>query len=157
MRAANTLKGGERRVFMAGIVRELGRGGQSRAEKELGWNRNTIIKGTHELRAGITCIDNFSARGRKPIEHRLPHLRRDIKEIAEAHSQTDATFKTDRLYTRLSAAAVRRQLVERKGYTDSELPSEETIRKKLNAMGFYLRAVEKSRPQKKGARNGRHL
>lgn len=155
--AALQLKGSARRLFMARIVRELGKGGQRLAEEKLGWNRKTLRKGAHELRTGITCHDNFSARGRKPIEHRLPHLLTDISMIAEAHSQTDATFKTDRLYTRLSAASVRQHLITQKAYTDAELPSQNTIRKKLNFLKFNLRAVEKSRPQKKGARNRRDL
>jgi hypothetical protein len=44
----------------------------------------------------------------------LPDLLTDIKAIAEAASQTDPTFKTTRLYIRLSAAAVRKQLSEKK-------------------------------------------
>jgi len=36
-----------------------------------------------------------------------------------------------------------------KGYTDDELPCAATINTKLNAMGYRLRAVQKSRPQKK--------
>jgi len=53
---------------MAGVVSLLGRGRQLRAEKELGWDRKTIIKGTKEINSGITCIDNYSGRGRKPAE-----------------------------------------------------------------------------------------
>jgi hypothetical protein len=41
------------------------------------------------------------------------------------------------------------QLIPQKGYTDDELPSEETIRVKLNALGYQLRSVQKCRPQKK--------
>jgi DNA-binding protein Fis len=42
---AKQLKGSPRRLFMARIVKELGYGGQIKAEKELGWNRKTIRKG----------------------------------------------------------------------------------------------------------------
>ncbi len=34
---AKTLKGSARRIFMARTVKELGPGGQRRAERELGW------------------------------------------------------------------------------------------------------------------------
>jgi hypothetical protein len=34
-------------------------------------------------------------------------------------------------------------LIEEKGYTDSELPSEETIRVKLNELGYGLKRVKK--------------
>ncbi len=79
----------------------------------------------------------------------MPNLLDDIKTIADGQSQIDPTFKTTRLYTRLSAAEVRRQLIKQKGYSDDELPSEETIRVKLNQLGYHLRSVQKSRPKKK--------
>src|SRR5205085_5346014 len=41
---ATTLKGSARRLFLARPVKELGPGGQRRAERELGWNRETIRK-----------------------------------------------------------------------------------------------------------------
>ena len=53
---------------MAQTVLELGMGGQSNAEGELGWNRPTTRKGMSELKSGITCVDNYSARGRKSRE-----------------------------------------------------------------------------------------
>ena len=65
---AKTLKGSSRRKFMAQIVLELGYGGQSKAEKELGWNRGTIRKGISEITSGITRADNYHARGRKKAE-----------------------------------------------------------------------------------------
>ena len=73
----------------------------------------------------------------------------DIRAIVQDHCQTDPTFQTTRLYCRLTAAAVHRQLIERKGYTAEQLPSRQTIGVKLNALGFRLRKVAKCRPQKK--------
>jgi len=145
---AKVLKGSERRVFMARIVNALGYGGQSLAAKELGWCRNTIRKGMSELESGLAIADNFAARGRKKAEEKLPNLLEDISAIVDGQSQTDPTFQTTRLYTRLSAAQVRQQLITEKGYTDKELPCEETIRVKLNNLGYKLRVVQKSRPQK---------
>lgn len=145
---AKALKGSDRRVFMARIVRTLGYGGQSKAERELGWCRNTILKGTNELDSGVRIADNFSARGRKKAEEKLPNLLLDIQAIVDGQSQTDPTFQTTRLYTRLSVAEVRKQLMVQKGYTDDELPTGETIRVKLNDLGYKLRAVQKSRPKK---------
>lgn len=143
------LKGSSRRRFIAQTVLELGKGGNSKAERELGWNRRTIRKGIRELKSGITCVDNYSARGRKKIENRLPRLNDDIKTIVDGQSQTDPSFKTNRLYTRLSAAQVRYQLMVQCGYTDAELPTTETIRVKLNQLGYRLRRVAKTKPQKK--------
>src|SRR5262250_233069 len=85
---AKALKGGARRLFMARTVKELGPGGQRRAERELGWNRQTIRKGLQELERGVVCLDNFAARGRKPAEHHLPNLLIDMAAIVDAQSQT---------------------------------------------------------------------
>ena len=145
---ARQLKGSACRQFMARIVKSLGYGGQSYAAREFHWGRNTIAKGMRELESGVPIQDNFSARGRKKAEEKLPNLLSDIREIVDGASQTDPTFQSTRLYCRLSAAEVRRQLIAQKGYSDETLPSEETIRVKLNDLGYKLRAVQKSRPQK---------
>ena len=146
---ARSLKGSARRLFMARTVKELGPGGQRRAERDLGWSRVTIRKGTHELESGFQCLDAFSARGRKRVEDHLPHLLSDIKALVDSQSQTDPQFRTARLYTRLSAAEVRRQLIAQQSYTDDALPTVQTLTTKLNALGYYPKKVAKSQPQKK--------
>jgi hypothetical protein len=145
---ARALKGSDRRLFMARVVKSLGSGGQRRAGREFGWDRETIRKGLHELESGYTCLDGYAGRGRKRAEVRLPDLLDDISDIVDGQSQTDPRFESSRLYTRLSAAEVRQQLIVQKGYTDGELPCQETIRVKLNALGYRLRSVQKSVPQK---------
>jgi len=72
MDTAKQLKGSARRIFLARIVKELGPGGASRAERELGWNRKTKSLGTHEVDSGILCLDALSARGRTLAEEHLP-------------------------------------------------------------------------------------
>lgn len=146
---ARLLKGYDRRHFMARVVEEAGFGGQRWAENELNWNRGTVRKGLEELNGEFCYLDNFRARGRKKAEEHLPNLLLDIKEIVDSQSQTDPSFKTERLYTRLSAAEVRRQLIKKKGYSDQELPNEETIRVKLNKLGYNLKTVQKTKPKKK--------
>jgi hypothetical protein len=146
---AHTLKGSARRLFLARTVKQLGPGGQRRAERELGWNRETIRKGTHELESGLICLDNFAARGRKKVEEHLPNLLSDIAAIVDSQSQADPQFRTKRLYTRLDAAEVRRQLIAQKGYSDAELPTVQTIMTKLNALGYYPQKVAKSQPKKR--------
>ena len=148
MDTAKQLKGSARRIFMARIVKELGPGGASRAERELGWNRKTIRKGTHEVESGLVCVDAFGARGRKLAEEHLPNLLVDLKAIVDGQSQTDPQFKNTRLYTRLTAREVRRQLIVQKGYRDEELPTATTIATKLNQLGYYPTTVAKSKPKK---------
>src|ERR1043165_5794260 len=146
---AKTLKGSARRLFIARTVSELGPGGHRRAERELGWNRETIRKGMHELASGLICLDNFAARGRKRVEDHLPNLLTDMTAIVDSQSQVDPQFRTNRLYTRLDAAEVRRQLIVQKGYCDAELPTVQTITTKLNALGYYPQKVAKSEPKKR--------
>jgi Rhodopirellula transposase DDE domain len=100
----------------------------------------------------MTCVDAFSCRRRKPAEEHLPRLLDDIRSIADGQSQADPKFQTNRLFTRISAVEVRRQLIATKGYTDAELPTPQTINKKLSMLGFRLTKVAKSRPQKKSSR-----
>jgi len=145
---AEAFHGAQRRRFLAQTVEAFGLS-QRQAELRLGWSRETVRKALHELHSGITCVDNFSARGRKPAEFRLPDLLGDIRDIVKENLQTDPTFQSTGLYCRLSAPEVRKQLIQRKGYTDRQLPSVQTIGVKLNLLGFRLRSVVKSRPQKK--------
>ncbi len=132
---AKALKGSARRLFMARTVKELGPGGQQRAARELGWGRMTIRKGLRELDSGVECIDAFRLRGRKRAEEHLPNLLTDIQAIVDSQSQTDPQFRTRRLYTRLSATEVRRQLITQNGSTDAQLPTAATIGAKLNQLG----------------------
>ncbi len=149
IKTGKQLKGSARRLFMARTVKTLGPGGASRAERDLGWNRKTIRKGMHELESGITCIDAYGSRGRKRAEEHLPNLLTDMRAIVDGQSQTDPQFKTNRLYTRLTATEVRRQLIIQKGYTDEQLPTPTTIGTKLNEMGYFPMKVAKSKPKKR--------
>jgi hypothetical protein len=146
---AALLKGSAKRLFMARTVAELGPGGQRLAQRELGWCRETLRKGTHEMTTGITCRDAFALRGRKAAEERLPNLRDDIKTIVDGQSQTDPQFRNNRLYTRLTPGEVRRQLIAQKGYAAAELPCEEGLRQRLNQMGYPPKRVKKSLPKKR--------
>jgi hypothetical protein len=149
---ATALKGHARRRFMAQTVNAFGYGGASLAERELGWNRETIRKGLHELRSGLRCIENTSVRRPRRAEERLPNLLTDIKAIVDGQSQTDPQFRSNRLYTRLSAAEVRRQLIAQKGYSDAELPTVRTILTKLNDLGYHPSKVAKAKPLKRSSR-----
>lgn len=149
IKTAQKLKGSDRRQFMAEVVKGLGVGGQTLAEREMGWNRRTIRKGMKELESGQPIVDGFASSGRKRFETKLPNLLEDIKSLVEPQSQTDPSFKSTRLYTRLTSAEVRRQLMEKWGYSNEELPSNETIRRKLNDLGYTLKRVAKIKPVKK--------
>ena len=146
--AAKKLSGKDKRMYMAQVVERLGYGGQSFAEKEFGWCRDTIRKGQRE-RNGEELEGDLSARGRKKSEAHFPNLLEDIKSIVDPISQTDPSFRTDQLYSPISAPEVRRRLIESKTYTDEKCPCSRTISNKLNELGFRLRRVQKSKPLKK--------
>ena len=84
---AKKLKGSDRRMFMAKTVNSLGKGGQRKAEAQLGWSRCLIRKGQKELING-PIEDKFYQRGRKRAEHHLPNLLEDIKSIGCGSYQT---------------------------------------------------------------------
>lgn len=154
---ASQLQGAVRRRFQAQVVMELGYGGQLLAQKELGWDRNTIRKGIKELTTGISCVDNYSLKGRWKAEEHLPNLLEDIKKLVDSQSQTDPSFKSQRLYTRLTASQVRKLLIEKFSYSDEQLPTSETIRVKLNYLGYRLKRVAKVLPQKKSQKQMQFL
>ncbi len=102
-----------------------------------------------ELTSGQAIEDGYQRSGRKRVETKLPHLLEDIRALVDQQAQTDPSFKSTRLYSRMSATEVRRQLIEQKGYQDEELPSAETIRRRLNEMGYRLKRVVKAKPKKR--------
>ncbi len=147
--AAAKLKGSARRQYLAETVMEYGSGGQSFTERELGWNRGTIRKGQRELSSGIRCVDAYSLRGRKKSEYRLPELEEDIRSIVEPKSQADGTLHTSRIYVKMTAEEVRKQLIEQKNYNDEDLPKRRTISTVLNRLDLHLKKVQKNQPLKK--------
>ena len=152
---ADQLKGSARRMFMAETVRQLGCGGASAAEEKSGWNRGTVRKGQKKLKNG-PMKDRFSERGCKKSEELLPNLLEDIKEIVEPECQTDPSFNTCRLYTRITAEEVRKRLLEKYDYSEESTPCVRTISTKLNELSYSLKKVRKTKPQK-NRRNRRYI
>jgi hypothetical protein len=147
--AASKLTGAKRRAFQAQVTLDYLEGSARRAERVFGWGRDTVELGLNELRTGIVCLGNFSDRGNKKTEEKLLELEQDIRTLAEPQSQQDPKFQSPFLYTRMTAKAMRKALIEQKGWTDEELPHENTIGVILNRLGYKLRRVQKAKPLKK--------
>ena len=147
--AARKLTGVKRRAFQARVTLDYLGGSARRAESVFGWSRKTVELGLHELRTGMTCVDNFSARGNRRTEEKLPRLEQDIRALAEPESQVDPKFQSPFNYTRITAKAMRKALIEKKGWNDKDLPCENTIGSILNRLGYRLRRVQKARPVKR--------
>jgi len=148
--AASELKGTRRRQFLAEVCSKLCDGNTRRAEYRFGWGRDTIAKGLleRELEPAEAAVLKSNNRGKKRSEAQNPQLAVDIRLIVEPHTHTDPELKTERRYTNLSAAEVRKTLLER-GYSDEELPSERTMRDILNRMNYRLKRIQKGKPLKK--------
>ena len=128
---ARRLTGYQCRLFMAEVTTELCKGSARQAERRFGWGRETVLKGLHEARQGMRCLENFGARGRLRSEEKDPQLAADIRAIVEPHTYADPELKSPRRYTNLSAAEVRQALID-KGHSEKELPRERTMRDILN-------------------------
>jgi hypothetical protein len=146
---AEKLGGAVKREYVAKITIELLDGRGRKAENKLGWSRKMVKKGMMELITGVMCVDNYSARGNKKTEEKMPELNEDIRSIVDPKSQTDPNFQTSFAYTRITAKAVRQALINEKGYLDDELPCENTIRNILNRLGYQLKRIQKTKPLKK--------
>jgi hypothetical protein len=147
--AARKLTGPKRRAFEAQVTLDYLGGNIWKAEKVFGWSHHTVALGLNELRTGITCVGNFSARGNRKTEEKFPELEVDIRALVEPESQADPKFQSLFLYTRMTAKAVRQALIDQKGWTHEELPHMNTIGEILNRLGIKLRPVQKTKPLKK--------
>jgi transposase len=148
--AGRKLTGFLRRQFQAEVAGQYCQGSARQAEQVFGWGRDAVNTGLNELRTGIRCEDNFSARGRHKAEQLDPTLVDRIHAIVEPDSQADPKFQTPLAFTRVTAKAVREQLLAE--VTPQTVPAERTLYDILNRLGYCLRRVRKSKPQKKSPR-----
>lgn len=148
--AARRLSGADRRVFQAEVCLKLCHGSPRAAEYRFGWGRQTIEKGLAERSRSPDdpLPETTENRGRRRSEEQNPQLAIDIRLIVEPHTHPDPELKTERLYTNFSAAEVCQALRER-GYAESEIPRERTMRDILNRMNYRLKRIQKGKPLKK--------
>lgn len=158
--AARKLTGWKRRQLQAEMALKYCQGSARQAERVFGWGRDAVNTGLNELRTGIRCVDNVHARGRKKTEDKHPQIPEQIHALVELDTQADPKFQTPLAFTRVTAKAVREQLAV--GATAEEdgqppyVPSERSTYRILNRLGYRLRRVRKTKPQK-NSRNRRHL
>jgi hypothetical protein len=147
--AARKLTGFRRRQFQAEMTIKYCQGHPRRAEEVFGWGRDAVTTGMNELRSGIRCVDGFSARGRHKTEEQQPELVSEIHRLVEPESQADPKFQTPLAYTRMTAKAVHEQLKANAVEKNQHVPAERTVHDILNRLGYRLRPVLKTKPQKK--------
>jgi len=140
--AAIELPKEKRRKFQARITKQYLGGSSRKAESCFGWSRETVRLGQKEEETGIICLGNYSARGRKKMEEKIPELEKDIREIVDRESQTDPKFQTEKKFCKISAIAVCEMLEEEKGYAKGSL-SQQTMNNLLNRLGYFLKKRKK--------------
>ena len=146
--AARQMNRIERRRFQAQVVLDHCNGNTSHARTLFGWDQRTTRKALLEKKKGTTLADKQRS-GRKCFSQKLPNLQKDIRSLVNPNSQTHPTFENTFRYTRMTAKAVLEALIRGKGYKKEELPAESTMRELLGKMGYRLRRVQKTKPQKK--------
>jgi Rhodopirellula transposase DDE domain len=147
--AARKLTGFRRRQFQAEMAIKYCHGHPRRAEEVFGWGRDAVNTGLNELRTGIRCMDAFSVRGRPKTEEQQPELVSVIHALVEPESQADPKFQTPLAYTRITAKAVHEHLKANATHEKQHVPAERTVHDILNRLGYRLRSVRKTKPQKK--------
>jgi len=147
--AARKLTGFRRRQFQAEMALQYCGGSSRQAERVFGWGRAAVETGLGELRTGIRCADDYASRGRHKLEEQNPQLAEEIRTLVEPHCQADPKFQTPFAYTRITAKAVRTQLVARAVDTELPVPAERSLVRILNRLGYRLRRVRKTKPQKR--------
>lgn len=147
--AARKLTGHRRRQYQAEMAVKYCQGSARRTERVFGWGRETVQLGLYELRTGIRCVDGYGLRGRHKTEQLNPELVSEIHAFVEPHSQADPKFQTPVAYTRITAKAVQQHLAANAAQTGRSVPAERTVSDILNRLGYRLRRVRKTKPQKK--------
>ena len=144
--AARKLTSEKKRAFIAQVALDYYDGSARKTERALGWDRVSIQRGLDSLKTGIPYRDNYQARGRKKSEELLPNLEADIRDLVDGSAQADPKFQTTFRYLKVSAQAVRDQLIVEKGYADEALPCRQTIGDILNRLGYRLRKRSRLSP-----------
>ena len=146
--AAQLLTGHKRRRFQAETTLRYCSGSARQAETVFGWGRAAVDTGLNELRTGIRCLDAYALRGRKKSEELCPELIDHVHRLVEPQAQAEPKFQTAFAFTRITAKAVRDALQAVPELKDA-VPCRQTVGELLNRLGYRLRRVLKTRPEKK--------
>jgi hypothetical protein len=146
--AAAKLTGYRRRQFQAEMAVKYCDSSPRLAERVFGWARDSVQTGLHERRSGIRCVERFHERGRKRTEDVAPAIAAAIRRLVEPQAQIDPTFESPLAFTRVTARAVRDELLKDPALAP-HVPCRQTVGSILHRLDYRLRPVIKARPQKK--------
>ncbi len=146
--AAHKLTGFRRRQFQAEMTLKYCDGRGRRAERVFGWGREAVDTGLNELRTGIRCLDHYSGRGRHKTEEQHPELAEEIRRWSSPTVKRIPSSKP-RLPTRESRLKrCMNSLPLATAGRDRPVPAERSLYRILNRLGYRLRRVRKTKPQK---------
>ena len=118
--------------------------------KIFGFCRQTIKKTVNIFKGLIDYKLDIETRGRKPIVEKYPEIINQIKSICENTENIDKSLKDTITYIDVSASYVRSKLQIKYGYSDDEMPCENTIIKIFRRyLGYKVTKVKKSKVFKK--------
>jgi hypothetical protein len=146
--AAKRLSGHHRRAFQAEVAQQYCDGSPRRAESIFGWGRDAVATGLEEVRTGTLHEDRVAERGRSKTEEMHPELVAVIHSLVAPQTQADPKFQSPLAFTRMTARAVREQLLSHES-TRAITPAERTVHTLLHRLGYRMRRVRKTIPQKK--------
>jgi transposase len=135
----------QRRVVVGASASLLGRGGKTKVADAAGMSRNTVIRATSEVEAGIDPDDRQRATGGgdKPAIEKQPGLLSALDELV--HPSTRGNPMSLARWTSKSTYVLADELV-RQGYSVSA----ELVRRLLHQLGYSLQAPSK---QKEGTQS----
>jgi hypothetical protein len=140
--AASLLTGAKRRRFQAQVTRDHCGGSARKAEQVFGWGRDNVETGLGELRSGITCKENFSARGHKGIEVLQPDILVKLEQLLA--NDIAGNPMSEEKWVRGSLCHLSRQL-KAMGYKAGT----ETVARLLRSMGFSRKSNKRRQPKPK--------
>jgi len=117
-------------------------------ENEFAWSRSAVALGIKEFESGIVCINDLSKRHKPKSEEKHPELLASMQKIMEPHSQAEPRLRITLVYTNMTAQSIYNSLLA-EGWPEETLPAVRTISNILNRQKYRLRAVQKTKVEKK--------
>ena len=148
-RVSAQLSGFARRRLQAQAAIDFCNGSPRHAETIFGWNRKAIQHGLCEIATGQPITPSPERRGRRRSEAKCPEIVEATKQIIDDRSQTDPTFRSTIVFTRVTGQSLREALADALGISTAKIPSPRTMRRLLNRTGYSLKKIRKTLPLKK--------
>lgn len=133
----------EKAKMIKALICDLDGKGISIIANLLGMAFNTVK--TYYLNDFNNVQLSIEFRGRKKVEDKFPEIKNQIRYILNDYEYTDSHFKTETLFVDLSLQNLRKELIQRYGYTKETCPCKSTLLRLLNDLGYKIQKVKKTK------------